>query len=161
MGGAVGLPSGGRNLLVGFLAGVWAVAVFHQLAVFVLGVVGLADGPVYSFRPTTPLGVPQVISQMFWGGMWGIVFAATADRWPQRWPVALIGCVFGIVGPSLFGWLVVAPIRGQPIMAGGNPQRLLASVLINGSFGLGLALGFDWLRRSALRHHRGAENSAP
>lgn len=140
----------GRSLLIGFVAGVIAVAVFHQLAVFLLGFVGLGEGAVYSFRPVPPLGVPRVMSQMFWGGVWGIVFALIVDRLPARWPVVVAGFVFALGGPVLFGWIVVAAIRGQPMMGGFNPLRMLSSVLINGSFGVGLALIFTWLRRQVV-----------
>jgi hypothetical protein len=137
----------GRNLLIGFVAGVIAVAVFHQLAVFLLGLVGLGEGGAYSFRPVPPFGVPRVMSQMFWGGVWGVVFAAIVDRLPARWPAAVAGFVFGLCGPVLFGWIVVEAIRGQPMMGGFVPLRMLASVLINCSYGIGLALIFTWLRR--------------
>lgn len=135
-----------RNLLVGFVAGVLAVAIFHQLAVLTLGLVGLGEGVFYSFRPTAPLGVPRVMSQMFWGGVWGIVFALVVDHAPKRWPLVAVGAAFGILGPSLFGWLVLAPLRGDAAMAGFNPRRLAASALVNGTFGVGLAILFARLR---------------
>jgi hypothetical protein len=149
-------PGRGQDLLIGFVAGILAVAVFHQLAVFVLGFVGLGEGAIYSFRPTRPFGVPRVMSQMFWGGVWGVVLAAIIDRLPPRWPVAAAGFLFGLCGPVLFGWTVVAAIRGQPLMAGLNPTRMLSSVLVNGSFGVGVALIFTWLRRVAYGRTRAA-----
>jgi hypothetical protein len=136
----------GQKLLVGFLAGVLSVAVFHQAAVFLVGLAGLGEGIVYSFRPTQPLGVPRLISQMFWGGLWGVVFAAIIDRLPRRWPLAVAGFLFGIAGPTLIGLLVVSPLRGQSLAALLTPQRLAVSILINGTFGVGLALIFDRLR---------------
>jgi hypothetical protein len=139
----------GRGLLIGFVAGVVAVAVFHQLSGLLLGFVGLSEGTFYSFRPTAPFGVPRVMSQMFWGGVWGVVFAAVVNRLRRRWPIVVVGFVFSLCGPVLFGWLVVAAIRGEPLMGGFVPLRMLSSVLINGSFGIGLALIFAWLRRVA------------
>jgi hypothetical protein len=136
----------GQKLLVGFLAGVLSVAVFHQAAVFLVGLSGLGEGIVYSFRPTQPLGVPRLISQMFWGGLWGILFAAMADRLPGRWPLAVAGFLFGVAGPALVGLLVITPLRGQSMAAGLMPQRLASSILINGTFGVGLALIFARLR---------------
>jgi hypothetical protein len=78
------------------------------------------------------------------------------DRLPPRWaafpwPLALSGFVFGLLGPVLIGWLVVAPIKGQPMMGGGNPARMLISVLLNGGFGVGVALIFVALRGWAAR----------
>jgi hypothetical protein len=146
----------GQKLLVGFLAGVLSVAVFHQAAVFLVGLSGLGEGIVYSFRPTQPLGVPRLISQMFWGGLWGVVFAVIADRLPARWPLAVAGFLFGVAGPTLFGLLVVTPLRGQSLAAALTPQRLLVSILINGTFGMGLALIFAGLRGLADGHGRRA-----
>jgi len=149
-------PWTGADLLIGFLSGVVAVAVFHQLASLLFGMVGLGEGAVYSFRPTPPFGVPRIMSQMFWGGVWGIVFAALFDRLPARWPAAAVGLAFGIVGPVLFGWTVVATLRGAPLFGGLVPTRMLASVLINGAFGIGLALIFTGLRRRVQRRARTA-----
>lgn len=148
MGG--GSPQGlGSDLLIGFVAGVLSVAVFHQLTVLVLGFAGLGEGDVYSFRPTPPLGVPRVMSQMFWGGVWGVVFALTIDRLPVRWPIVLAGLLFGWCGPVLFGWTVVAALRSTPLFGGFDPTRMLATLLSNGMFGIGLALIFTWLRQMA------------
>jgi hypothetical protein len=145
MAGAVPRLLSGQKFLVGFLAGVLSVAVFHQGVVFLFGVFGLGDGLVYSFRPTAPLGVPRVISQMFWGGLWGILFVVVIDRLPGRWPLAVVGFLFGAVGPTLFGLLVVTPLRGQSVVAALLPSRLAWSILVNGSFGVGLALIVEWL----------------
>lgn len=137
----------GRNLVVGFVGGVLAVAVFHQSAVYLIGLAGFGETSVYSFRPTYPLGVPRVMSQMFWGGLWGILFATIVDHRPSHWPVAAFGIVFGVVVPTLFGIFVVTPMRGQAIVTVLTIRRLGPAILINGTFGLGLALIFDRLRR--------------
>ncbi len=136
-----------RNLLLGFLAGALAVATFHQATIAILTLVKMINGNVYSMRPVAPWGVPQILNQMFWGGLWGVVFAAIIDRVPPRKvPLWALGFIFGVLGPVLIGWLVVAPIKGQPIMGGFVPMRMLASVLINGAFGVGVALIFTFLR---------------
>jgi hypothetical protein len=135
------------DLLIGFVAGVLAVAVFHQLAVLAFGSFGLSEGTFYSFRPTVPFGVPRVMSQMFWGGVWGVGFAALFERRPAECPLAIVGFVYGFLGPVLFGWTVVAALRGQQLFDGLSPVRMLASMLVNGSFGIGLALIFAGLRR--------------
>jgi hypothetical protein len=137
----------GRSHVVGFVGGVLAVAVFHQSAVYLIGLAGIGEASVYSFRPTYPLGVPRVMSQMFWGGLWGILFAALVDRRPSHWPIATLGILFGVFVPTLFGIFVVTPMRGQTIVSVLTFRRLGPAMLINGSFGLGLALIFERLRR--------------
>ena len=83
---------------------------------------------------------------MFWGGLWGLLFAAIADTLPP-WPLLLLGFSFGVLGPVLASWFVVAPLKGNPIAAGWVPLRMLASILINGCWGIGLALLYAGLRR--------------
>jgi hypothetical protein len=54
--------------------------------------------------------------------------------------------------PTLAGWFVVAPLRGQPIAAGGIPSRMAIGLFVNGLWGLGAGLlllaGQRSLRRS-------------
>jgi hypothetical protein len=136
----------GRDVLVGFVAGALAVLIFHQIVVLLLGFVGMARGAPWSFAAMPPFGVPRLINSMFWGGLWGIVYALIADRLPRQWPLWLAGFVFGLVGPVLVGWTIVAAIKGNALFAGFVPMRMLTSILINGAFGIGVALIFAWLR---------------
>jgi len=134
-------------LLLGFVAGALAVFTFHQMTIWLLGLLGGGQGNVYSMNPTGPFRVPQVLNSAFWGGLWGCVFALLADRFPRSWPLWLAGFVFGAIGPTLVGWFVVAPLRHQPIAQGFNPARMWRSPVINGMFGLGVAVFYDLLRR--------------
>ena len=145
-----GTPSRGRDLVLGFLAGALAVVTFHQGMVFLLSSVDLIQSRVYAMRGVPPFGVPTILNQMFWGGLWGLLFAAVADTLP-RWPLLLLGFTFGVLGPVLVSWFVVAPLKGLPLAAGGVPQRMLASVLINGCWGIGAALIYAGLRHWASR----------
>jgi hypothetical protein len=143
-----GTPSRVRDLAFGFIAGALAVVAFHQVMVFVLNIVGLIQSPVYALRGVPPYDVPTIVNQMFWGGLWGLLFAAIADRLPP-WPLLLLGFSFGVLGPVLASWFVVAPLKGTPIAAGWVPLRMLAGILINGCWGIGLALIYAGLRRWA------------
>jgi hypothetical protein len=97
-------------------------------------------------RSVPPFGVPTILTQMFWGGLWGVLFAAVADALP-RWPLLLLGFTFGVLGLVLVSWFVVAPLKGLPIAADWGPQHMLAGVLINGCWGMGVALIYAGLRR--------------
>ena len=141
-----GQSSLARDLALGFLAGALAVAIFHQFMVYVLGVVGLGGGQIYSMRGVPPFDAPRIVSQMFWGGVWGMVFAAIAGKLPD-WPRIVLGFLFGVCGPVLFSWTILSLMRGNALFAGFNPARMLASVLINGFYGIGVALIFAPLRR--------------
>jgi hypothetical protein len=135
-------------VLIGFVAGALAVLTFHQLTILLLSYVGPTQGNVYSMRPIPPFGVPAVLNQAFWGGLWGCVFALLADRFPHRWPLWLAGLVFGAVAPTLVGWFVVAPLKGNPVAQGFEPARMWRGPIINGMFGLGTGIFFDLLRRT-------------
>ena len=134
-------------LAIGFIAGALAVLTFHQITIWLLALAGGGQGNVYSMSPVGPLRVPQVLNQAFWGGLWGCVFALMADRFPRSWPLWLAGFVFGAIGPTLVGWFVVAPIKGNPIAQGFNPARMWRGPIINGMWGLGTAVFYDLLRR--------------
>jgi hypothetical protein len=143
-------------LVLGFVAGALGTLIFHQITIWLLTSAGAVQGNPYSLRPVAPLGVPQVLNVAFWGGLWGWVFALIADRFPRHWPLWLAGLVFGAVAPTLFGWFVLAPLRGQPMANGFNPARMWTGPVINGMWGLGTALFYDVLRRWSPRRARWA-----
>jgi hypothetical protein len=147
-----GTPSRGRDLVLGFIAGALAVLAFHQVMVFLLSTVGLIQSRVYVMRGVPPFGVPTIVSQMFWGGLWGLLFAAIADTLPH-WPRLLLGFSFGVLGPVLANWFVVAPLKGMPVAAGWVPQYMLAGILINGFWGVGVMLIYAGLHRWASGPH--------
>ncbi len=129
-----------RNLALHFACGFLAVLLFHQAAIFLLNISGIIPNGPYQTRPIPPFGVPAFLNQAFWGGVWGIVYALVRSRIPAALPVALAGFLFGIVGPTFFGWFVLAPLRGQPVAGGFQLSNMLRGIFINGSYGLGLAL---------------------
>lgn len=136
----------GTRLIAGFVAGALAVLVFHQATILVLGLFGVVPaGLAWSFR-LNAWGVPVLINGMFWGGLWGCVYALLRDRLPK--PLWFGGLVFGVVGPALVGvWIVVALIKGNPLLAGFVPFRLLVGAVIHGMFGIGVAVFFDQIDR--------------
>lgn len=127
------------DALKGFIAGFAATLLFHQPLLWLLFEAGVATRRPYSLAPTQPLGVPSVISLAFWGGVWGIVLLLVLRRVKPRafWIAALI---FGAVAPTLVAWLVVAPLKGQPLGGGWKPAGMLTALAINGVWGLGTAV---------------------
>jgi hypothetical protein len=53
------------------------------------------------------------------------------------WVLAL---AFGAVAPTLGNWLVSAPLHGQPLGYGWQPRDMVTSILVNGIWGLGVAI---------------------
>src|SRR3954463_3406600 len=112
------VPSSGARLVYGFVAGALAVITFHQGAVAVLTSLGALSSDIYSLRPVPPFGVPQIVSQAFWGGVWGIVFAETVPLFRRDAGYWVAALVLGALILPLAGWFIVAPLKGQPIAAG-------------------------------------------
>jgi hypothetical protein len=141
----------GIRLALGILAGMLAVITFHQSTLALMTAVGALSSNVYSMRRVPPLGVPQIVSNTFWGGVWGIVFAAIAPRTRgvNYWLVAV---ALGAVALPAAAWFIVAPLKGQPIASGWVPGRMALSMLINGAWGVGVGVIFALLTlRSAAR----------
>ena len=105
---------------IGFLVAAASVLVFHQGMIFVLKTAGLVNAPIYGTNPVGPLGVPLIVNQMFWGGLYGAAFGALLPRLPR--PPIAPGLVLGLIA-GLVSMFVVAPIKGNPGGRGGRRVR--------------------------------------
>ena len=130
-----------RNLpLPGFVAGLLATLAFHQPALALLHLLGFTGRMAFALHSTAPLAVPAVVSTAFWGGLWGISLA-----WIQKTPAGrlnywLLALLFGAVAPTLGHWLVSAPLHGHPLGYGWSPGEMVTSILVNASWGIGVAI---------------------
>ena len=141
-----------RWLVVGFVSGAISVLLFHQGTAALLHALELTARAPYSLAPTSPFGVPQVGSIAFWGGIWGVLLAASLGRLDGA-PLVLAAVAFGAVLPTLVAWFLVAPLKGQPLAAGGIPMAMAVGVMVNGAWGLGTGIGlalFGRARREAM-----------
>lgn len=133
-----------KLLAVGFLAGAIAVPIFHQAMVLVLHLAGLLPNFPWSMRPVPPIGIPTILNQMFWGGLWGVLFAAILPYIPGR-DLWLKGAIFGILGPWLLGNGILVPLfKGGPLLFGYVPARMIG-IFVGLAFGIGLALIYGLL----------------
>ena len=128
------------NLAFGFAAGFLSVLVFHQLTGALYYLTGIGTNAPYNMQPIPPFNVPRVISLAFWGGVWGVVFAAIRP-WLPRAAIAFLiaGFLFAIVGPIFYSWFVLAPMNGRPAAQGWQTGAMLRSIGINGMYGVGVA----------------------
>lgn len=128
-----------RGILTWFIAGFLAVLVFHQGVLAILHTIGVTPYAPLQMQPVPPLGVPQVISLAFWGGLWGLVLGLIAPRLPRGIAYWLIIAGFGAVAPVLVAIFVVFPLKG--IEPSGDPiAGLITGLLINGAWAVGTAL---------------------
>jgi hypothetical protein len=136
-----GTASGSVRLVaLAFAAGFLAVLVFHQPMLALLHGIGVTPAAPYATRPVPPLGVPRVASAAFWGGMWGIVLALLAPWFPRGLGYQGSATLFGAIVVSLVAWFVVAPLKGLPVAGGGHSGAIATGLLVNGAWGLGVAV---------------------
>lgn len=120
---------------VAFVAGFLATLIFHQGALAALYAAGVVPAAPFPMAPTWPLGVPQVISLAFWGGVWGVVLWAVIRH--TRGLVYWALCAgLGAVGPTAVAMLVVFPLKGIPV----GPTKVVGGLILNGIWGVGTGI---------------------
>jgi hypothetical protein len=128
------------NFVKAFLAGFFATLVFHQGLLAILHAAGATGLSAWAMKPTPPLGVPQVFSLAFWGGVWGIALWLAVRRLDSvRYWLASIA--IGAIAPSAVALLVVLPLKGVSVSAPALPKTILGALLLNGFWGFGAAVG--------------------
>ena len=134
------MPSPPMRALLGFIAAVISVLIFHQgmwAALHALALPGLTMPPPYPIDPIPPWGIPRIINLCFWGGLYGIVFGLILPRLTA--PLWLCGLGLGVIA-ALVGILVVPAVKGLPIGSGWILLNWVRSLLINGFWGIGVGL---------------------
>jgi hypothetical protein len=129
-----------RWIIVGFVTGALAVLVCHQTIAMLLYSMGITERTPYAMQATRPLGVPQLWSLAFWGGLWGVALAAALRRLDGA-ELVIVATLFGAILPTLVAWTVVASLKGQPLFAGGVPKAMAVGLLVNAAWGLGTGTG--------------------
>ena len=122
-----------------FIAGFVSTLVFHQGVLALLHLAGAVPRAPYDLRAVPPLGLPAVISLAFWGGIWGAAIWSLLKHvgGAAYWVWAV---VIGAIGPSAVALFIVYPLKGMPVAGGWDPKLLGTALLLNGAWGLGLAL---------------------
>lgn len=124
-----------KTNLKAFAAGFLSTLIFHQGLVGLLYLAGITPNPPYKMVPTSPLGVPSVISTAFFGGLWGILIwrLVAKDSGKKLW---LKSILFGAIGPTAVAFLVVFPLKKLTV-----PMALLPfGLILNGAWGAGNSL---------------------
>lgn len=142
-----------RTLLCGFIAGAVGFVIFHQGGFFLSAQIGLSSGTQWSMAATKPFGLPQLVSFLFWTGLWGALAAFVVPH--SKLPPWLGWMLFAGIVVVVFNWFVVLPIKGTPIGGGFRMPAPIVSPVVHGIWGLGM-----WLIYSALYKPLGA-SAAP
>jgi hypothetical protein len=137
----------GSRIAWSFVAGALAMLTFHQAAVGLFHAAGMFPAPPFELQPTGPLQVPKVVNGAFWAGLWGVLFLLVClPRMRQAMPGWVAGCVFGLVVPVAVLFLVVAPLKGQPIAFAQPLGSMLRIALVHAFWGLGMVLIWQGMR---------------
>ena len=118
-----------------FIAGVLATLIFHQGLLGLLHIAGATPVVPYNMAATAPLGVPQVLSLAFWGGIWGLPLWWLIRFKPKHlfW---LISLLFGALAPTVVAMLLVFPVKGLPV----SSVTWAGGLILNAAWGLGVAI---------------------
>lgn len=122
-----------------FLMGYVSTLFAHQGLLALMHAQGWVPNAAYSLAPTSPFGIPAVVSLAFFGGLWALPMWALLKHHPgaRRFVGALL---FGAVFPTAVALLVVFPLKGLPVA----PISWVIGGLLNGAWGLGVAV-LMWL----------------
>ena len=96
------------KLVLGFVAGAIAVVTAHEIIDYILYTAGIFPRVPWSMTPAAMTGVPQIVSDAFWGGLWGVLFALISDKIPGG-NLTVKGLIFGILGPAILGVFILVP----------------------------------------------------
>jgi hypothetical protein len=150
------MPHTASKIAAGFIAGALATLIFHQgmYALMQMMQLPLQGKPWNMAADAAAYGMPRLLNQMFWSGLWGVLFAYLYHMLPggMGW---LKGLIFGVFFPMLLGsWVIVATIKGTPMFSGAfakggfNILALRNGFLLNGvAFGIGLGILYPLLAR--------------
>jgi hypothetical protein len=141
------------RIVLGFLAGAIAVLIFHEGVIYLLGTAGYIANRAWSMTPQIPpWGVPRLINNVFWGGLWGSLFALLY-AWIPGGMAWLKGLVYGLFIAVISNWFLLPLIRGRyfgvgdtAFFSGWDAQRMLITIAIVCAFGLGLGIIYGLVR---------------
>src|SRR3712207_3162420 len=117
------------RLLIGFGAGALSHAIFQGGLGTILYAADLVPELVWSLKPVPPFAVPATVNNMFWDGLWGLLYAPLEPRLTSKLGRVGGGLVLGLASLVIF-WLLVLPLKGSGIGGVGG-----AGVAIGVGFG--------------------------
>ena len=129
-----------KRLLIGFAAGALSHVIFQGALGTVLYAADLQPALVWSLKPVPPLGVPTTVNNMFWDGLWGVLYAVIEPRLTPRIGRLGGGLALGLASLLIF-WFIVLPLKGSGL---GDIEgiKIASHVAYDLVFGIGTALLF-------------------
>jgi hypothetical protein len=129
------------RLILGFLSGALSHVIFQGALGAAFFATGMIPRLVWSLTPVPPFGVPVTVNNMFWDGLWGMVYALAEPRLTARFGRLPGGVLFGFA-PLIVYWFVVLPLKGAGLGEGDFAAEILIDIAFDTVFGLGIAIFF-------------------
>jgi hypothetical protein len=126
------------RLLIGFGAGALSHVVFQGALGSALYSAGALPHLIWSLEPVGPFAVPATLNNMFWDGLWGMLYALLEPRLTARLGRLGGGAAVGLASVLIF-WLVVLPLKGSSV-ADLPPSEIAIDLAFDLVFGTGIAL---------------------
>lgn len=135
-----------KSLILGFIAGAIATVTIHEAISYILLQAGIFPRVPWSMEPVAGTGIPQIVSDAAWGGLWGVIFALILGNVPKG-SMTLKGALLGILGPALVGVFILVPILTSkfPLFFNGDPNPIGSVLLILAGFGAATAWLYGFL----------------
>lgn len=129
-----------KGIIFGFIAGAIATVTVHEAINYALLQAGLFPRVPWSMEPAAGFGIPQLVSDAAWGGLWGVIFALILGEVPKG-SMTLKGIILGILGPALVGVFILVPILTSkfPLFFNGDTHMIGSVLLILAGFGAATA----------------------
>lgn len=129
-----------KNILLGFVAGAIATVTTHEIIALILNQAGLFGRVPWPMEANSFSGLPQALNDMFWGGVWGIVFALILGNYPKG-SMTIKGALLGIIGPAIIGVFSLVPALTAkfPPFFGGDLNMIWPVLVILAGFGASTA----------------------
>lgn len=118
-----------------FVAGVIGTLLGHQIMLTILHEAGFAPFAPWQMQAVPPLGVPQLVSTAFWGGLWGIVLGLLVPLFGSGRRFWLLTALFGAIAPTLVAVALVLPMKEMAVSA--DPvHALVTGLAVNAAWAL-------------------------
>lgn len=129
-----------KSIIFGFIAGAIATVTVHEAINYGLLQAGIFPRVPWSMEPVPGFGIPQIVSDAAWGGLWGVIFALILGDVPKG-SMTLKGIILGILGPALVGVFILVPILTSkfPLFFNGDTNMIGSVLLILAGFGAATA----------------------
>jgi hypothetical protein len=138
------MPVISSRLPLGFAAAALSHVIFQGALGTALYAGNLVPELVWSLEPVPPFGVPTTVNNMFWDGLWGMLYALLEPRLTARLGRLPGGIVLGLASLLTF-WFVVLPLKGAGV-GGLHGAEIAIDVAFDLTFGIGTAILF-WAGR--------------